>query len=172
MSLLLLPFAITLLAANSTSAATITFDAYFATSHSGPLNPVTGSFRASFDNSMSFVDRTDFVELDALNIRLDSQVGASYFAEYDVLLVGGTQDGVASVAQNSYDFWLVIANVSNAPIFGDPFGGPTFVYTQGGFFHFVHDVVGVIEEVPEPGALALLGLGLAGVGLTSRRKAH
>jgi hypothetical protein len=144
-----------------------------------PVDPVVGTFSITFDNSTdishSWTGTTHGFVLHSINVPAGPG-GYSYFAERDLLFIGGLVTGVGAIDANLDDWGLMVFDISSSP------NAVFFAYSPIGPEYMLPftDIVSITRlgpapdpvPVPEPGTLALLGLGLAGLGLTLRRKAH
>lgn len=166
---------VSLLAAGSAQAAVITrsfaFQASGFTNLVGalpaPTDPVIGQVTVTFDTAVSVVDVTTGITLDSLNIALGSPISYQYGAVNGTMFIGGLDDGAGGTSTFRNDFWLMIRNANTTPSFatlqyvaginGESWG------TEAGF-------VTLVTPVPEPAALALLAMGVAGLGLVRRRR--
>lgn len=132
----------------------------------GPLDPVTGSVRFSFDNSAQFFHATDGalingvevdVELLGLNLPGSGNLVLTYLKALDVLAIG---NGPTTVVIAGTDDWrFAVNNISSQPVFRE------FQYATPDFqVQLFTTTQGRATLVPEPGALALAVLGLALAG--------
>ena len=151
---------------------------------SAPVDPVTGSFRITFDNTKTYVSDTADIHIQTLNIDLGSLLAFTFSpsgvmgqSSPDELVVGGLQDDPAHVqfSPASNDFWLFIQNVSTAATFDQVGYSQTSV--NGDNLFFTNDHTGSIgvtpvipSGVPEPSTWAMMLLGFAGFGYASFRR--
>jgi hypothetical protein len=142
----------------------ITFSADFVASGfnpAAPVDPVTGTFSVTFDNSSNLMEQTRGVRVWNLNFPIDSAPGFAYGAEADAFILGGVTNGVQTLVPDTDDFILSILNLSTHPT------PVEFVYTRKGSDAFYKGSL-TVTPTPEPAAVVLLTSGA--VGLLLRRK--
>jgi hypothetical protein len=134
-----------------------------------PVDPVTGAFTITFDNSTNHFEQTTGLTYYNLNITLDSAPSFDYARSEDGLLLGAAVSGTSVIGSGSNDFAFSIRNVSTNPV-----AGPSFIYSQASTFSPFHGAIVLTPFVaptptPEPGTLVLFGTGAA-VALIRRRR--
>ena len=134
-----------------------------------PVDPVTGAFTITFDNSTNHFEQITGLTYHNLNIALDSAPSFDYGLFGDVLLLGAAVNGTSVVGSGSNDLSFSIRNVSTNPV-----AGPAFIYAQASTFNnyqgtFVLTPFATPAPTPEPGTLVLFGTGAA-VALIRRRR--
>ena len=90
-----------------------------------PVDPVTGSFTITFDNSTDLREQTTGLTYYNLNIALDSAPSFAYGRVADVLVLGAAVDGAQTLGGGTNDLLWGINNVSTNPV-----AAPGFVYAQ------------------------------------------
>jgi hypothetical protein len=129
------------------------------------VDPVTGSFSITFDNSTSVFNQTAGLTYNNFNIVLDSAPSFDYAR--DGLTLGAAVGGTDLVGAGTNDFFFSILNVSTNPV-----AGPAFVYAQASNFQIYQGNVVLTPlavPTPEPATLVLFGTGAAVVLLRRRR---
>lgn len=136
---------------------------------------ITISGASNPDNDGLWDVTTVFGSYDSLSTTLQDQV---WFGDFDLAtLFALTVDdafGFPNGLANRGPAFVVTNDGSRFGISGRPIEGVR-ANTVGGFALFVREsgnpqVHAIASRVPEPGTLALLGIGLAGIGFAKRKK--
>ena len=90
-----------------------------------PVDPVTGSFTITFDNSTNLQEQTTGLTYYNLNIVLDSPPSFAYGRVADVLVLGAAVNGAQTLGGGTNDLLWGINNVSTNPV-----AAPGFTYAQ------------------------------------------
>jgi len=136
-------------------------------SASAPVDPVTGSFSITFDNSTDLREQSAGATVSGLNLAMDGPLGFAYGRMADVLIIGSLFNGAQSVGGGTNDFVFGINNISTNPTAVD------FAYAQRASpSNFLSRNVAIAltpTATPEPGTLALMATGLTAAWLRRRR---
>ena len=149
-----------------------------------PEDPVTGSFRISFDPTQTYTDSTSGITLNGLNITLDSALSFDYSPTgngnglADELVIGGLADGAGAItiSPSTNDFYLHIYTFTTAPQF-QQLGYSQTIYTSAYWYNNPLGVGGpaigsgsvTVTSVPELSTWMMMIAGFAGLGFAGCR---
>jgi hypothetical protein len=149
-------------------------------SNAAPVNTVAGSITVTFDPSVPKTDDATGIVLNSLNIALGSPISFDYFNMSDQIIFGGLQFGAATEGTGFDDFSVVFNSATaDTPGFksllyrvSGPLAGSAFEYGTGSVTATppVPVVIPPPTDLPEPGSLAVLTVGLGALAMMRRER--
>ncbi len=153
------------MAGTAPAGAAIISKAYeFTASTTGPIRDHQGWFSYVHDTDLNTITLTAF-EFTLADVVFSVETVGIEFAR-DALVIGGLLNGVTQVQTGTTDFFFLIdTGVRN--VLSYTLSTTTSQYRGTGT---LTEIVPPPASVAEPGALGLIGAGLAGLGLAARRR--
>ena len=136
-------------------------------SNGAPADSIVGSIIATFDKDVAGSGIVDDISLTiGAHTFTTSEVGFETGDDIGGVLFGGFSCAVDCIGSGTNDFWLYLND------FSDRFSSFAFSIVTGaplGYFSYASHLAVTESEVPEPGALALIALGLASIVVARKR---
>lgn len=136
-------------------------------------DPASISFSVSFNTSQFILQRAAGLSILSANFDAGTVFTFSYFPFSDVLFIGGSPDGDASLTGEVSGFQIGLVNVSSAPTIDSFYvSGPESLYPMRAQSTTLTLYSAPAQDTPEPASLALFGVAMAALGTLRARRQH